>query len=91
MNKAQENTKDAVEAGYWHLYRFNPEKKEQNENPFTLDSKAPTASFRDYIMGQVRYASLASEFPDISESLFDAAEENANERYESYKRLAENK
>jgi pyruvate-ferredoxin/flavodoxin oxidoreductase len=91
MGKAQENIKDAVDAGYWHLYRFNPEKKDAKENPFTMDSKAPTASFRDYIMGQVRYASLATEFPDIAEKLFEAAEENAKDRLESYQRLADNK
>ena len=89
MGKAQENIKDAVDSGYWHMYRFNPELKEQGKNPFILDSKPPTASFRDYIMGQVRYASLASEFPDISEKLFEAAEENAKERLESYMKLAD--
>jgi len=89
MGKSQENIKDAVEAGYWHLYRFNPELKKQGKNPFILDSKAPTASFRDFIMGQVRYSALAQEFPEIADKLFEMAEENAKERYESYKRLAE--
>jgi len=90
MGKSQENIKDAVEAGYWHLYRFNPELKKQGKNPFILDSKAPTASFKDFIMGQVRYSSLAQEFPEVADKLFDMAEENAKERYESYKKLAEN-
>ncbi|MDR3242514.1 MAG: pyruvate:ferredoxin (flavodoxin) oxidoreductase [Clostridiales Family XIII bacterium] len=89
MSKSQENIKDAVEAGYWHLYRFNPEKKAAGQNPFTLDSKPPAGSFRDYIMGQVRYSALAKEFPDVSESLFEAAERDAKERYESYRRLAD--
>ncbi len=91
MGKAQENIKDAVDSGYWHLFRYNPENKGTDVNPFTLDSKPPTTSFRDYIMGQVRYASLASEFPDTSEKLFEAAENNARDRLESYQRLADNK
>ncbi len=91
MGKSQEDMKDAVEAGYWNLYRYNPELKKQGENPFILDSKEPTASFRDYILGQVRYSSLAKEFPDVAEKLFEAAEENAKERLEGYKKLAEQK
>ncbi len=91
MGKTQEDMKDAVDSGYWHMYRFNPEKKAAGENPFTLDSKPPTANFRDYIMGQVRYSSLATEFPDVSEKLFETSEQNAKERLESYQRLAEGK
>jgi pyruvate-ferredoxin/flavodoxin oxidoreductase len=89
MGKSQENIKDAVAAGYWHLYRFDPELKKAGKNPFTLDSKEPGASFRDYILDQVRYSSLSKEFPDVAEELFEAAEGNARERYETYKRLAE--
>lgn len=89
MGKAQENIKDAVDAGYWHLYRFNPELKKEGKNPFILDSKEPTSSFQEFILGQVRYSSLAQEFPEVAEKLFEVAEENAVERYESYKRLAD--
>jgi pyruvate-ferredoxin/flavodoxin oxidoreductase len=89
MGKAQENIKDAVEAGYWHLYRYNPDLKKEGKNPFTLDSKEPTGSFKDFIMGQVRYSSLEKEFPEIADQMFEAAEENAKERYEGYRRLAE--
>ncbi len=89
MGKSQENIKDAVDAGYWHLYRFNPELKKEGKNPFTLDSKAPTASFKDFIMGQVRYSSLAQEFPEVADKLFEMAEENAKERYDGYKKLAD--
>ena len=88
MGKAQENIKDAVKAGYWSLYRFNPELKKEGKNPFILDSKEPTASFRDFIMGQTRYAALAKEFPDVAETLFEITEENARDRIESYKKLA---
>ena len=89
MGKTQEDTKDAVEAGYWHLYRYNPLLKKEGKNPFILDSKEPTASFRDYIMGQVRYESLLTEFPDVAVTLFETCEEDAKERLANYKRLAE--
>ncbi|MHC1749065.1 MAG: pyruvate:ferredoxin (flavodoxin) oxidoreductase [Cellulosilyticaceae bacterium] len=84
------NMDEAVKAGYWHLYRYNPMLKEAGKNPFSLDSKAPTASFREFIMDQVRYSSLAKQYPDKAEALFVKAEENAKERYEKYKKLAEN-
>ncbi|MDR3305109.1 MAG: pyruvate:ferredoxin (flavodoxin) oxidoreductase, partial [Clostridiales Family XIII bacterium] len=88
MGKTQENTKDAVQSGYWHLFRFNPLLKKDGKNPFLLDSKEPTQSFREFILGQVRYTSLAAEFPDIAEDLFRSAEEDARERLASYQRLA---
>jgi pyruvate-ferredoxin/flavodoxin oxidoreductase len=87
MGCTQLESKLAVEAGYWHLYRFNPLLNEQGKNPFTLDSKAPTASFRDFIMGEVRYSSLVRSFPDKAEKLFELAEKNAKNRLESYERL----
>ncbi len=89
MGKAQERTKLAVEAGYWHLWRFNPEKKENGENPFTLDSKEPKADFKEFLMGEVRYTALQTAFPEVAATLFEAAEKDAKERYETYKRLAE--
>lgn len=89
MGKSQENIKDAVEAGYWHLYRYNPELKKSGKNPFTLDSGEPTASFRDFIMGQIRYSSLAKEFPSVAGKLFEMTEEDAREKYETYKKMAE--
>ena len=88
MGKSQENEKLAVECGYWQLYRYNPQLKAEGKNPFTLDSKEPTGSFRDFIMDQVRYASLKSEFPDTAEDLFVEAEKNAKERLEGYKKMA---
>ena len=89
MGKAQENIKDAVDAGYWHLYRFNPELKKKGKNPFQLDSKAPTGNFKDFILGQMRYSSLSREFPEVAEKLFAMTEEDAKEKYEGYKRLAD--
>ena len=89
MGRAQANIEQAVKCGYWHLYRFNPTLKLEGKNPFTLDSKEPTESFRDFLMKQVRYAAIAKQFPDVAEELFEMAEDNAKERYESYKRLAQ--
>ncbi|MCR4436485.1 MAG: pyruvate:ferredoxin (flavodoxin) oxidoreductase [Clostridiales bacterium] len=88
MGCSQLEEKKAVEAGYWHLYRYNPLLKLEGKNPFTLDSKEPTAPFKDFLMGEVRYSSLTLTFPERAERLFEAAEKDARERYESYKRLA---
>jgi pyruvate-ferredoxin/flavodoxin oxidoreductase len=88
MGKSQEQIKKAVEAGYWHLYRYNPSVTEEGKNPFTLDSKEPKGSFRDFLMSEVRYASLKRDFPDIAESLFAQSEKEAKLRYEAYKALA---
>ena len=89
MGKTIQNEADAVKCGYWHLYRHNPELKAEGKNPFTLDSKEPTESFRDFIMGQVRYASIAKQFPEQAEELFAMAEQSSKDRLESYKRLAD--
>lgn len=89
MGRTQANEQQAVEAGYWHLYRYNPELKAQGKNPFTLDSKEPKASFRKFLDGQVRYTSLTATFPEIAEELFAKAEEVAKEKYENYKKMAE--
>jgi pyruvate-ferredoxin/flavodoxin oxidoreductase len=91
MGKTQEQTKRAVEAGYWHLWRYNPTLKEEGKNPFILDSKEPTADFKEFLMGEVRYTSLMNSFPEIAEELFEKAEKDAKERYETYKRMAEMK
>ena len=88
MGRTVANEDQAVKAGYWHLYRFNPD-VEKGKNPFSLDSKEPTASFKDFIMAQVRYSALAKQYPGQAEELFEMAEENARLRYESYLRLAE--
>ena len=85
MGVSQLEEKRAVEAGYWHTYRFDPRKEES----FTLDSKAPTASYRDFIMNEVRYSSLTRSFPERAEVLFDKAEKNAVARYNHLLRLGE--
>jgi pyruvate-ferredoxin/flavodoxin oxidoreductase len=89
MSKGMSESKRAVEAGYWQLYRYNPLSKADGKNPFLLDSKEPTESFRDFIMAQVRYASLQAEFPDVAEGLFEECEADARERLAGYKKLAE--
>lgn len=73
MAKIQLEAKRAVESGYWSLYRYNPELKEQGENPFHRDSKEPTESFQDFIRGEVRYASLIQKFPDTAPQLLQQA------------------
>ncbi len=90
MGKSQAEEKLAVEAGYWHLYRYNPVLKEQGKNPFTLDSKEPTCSYQDFIKSEIRYKSLQKLFPETAEVLFATAEQEAKERYEYYKKLADN-
>ena len=90
MTKSQAEIKKAVEAGYWPLYRFNPELEHEGKNPFTLDSKDPTLSYKDFILGETRYTALAKLFPEVADTLFAKAEEDAKERLDTYKRLAKN-
>ncbi len=79
--------KKAVEAGYWHIFRFNPELRKEGKNPFTLDSKAPTGDYREFLLNEVRFASLAKAMPERADELFKAAEESARDKYESLVRL----
>ncbi len=88
MGKAQKNIKDAVACGYWHLYRYNPELKKEGKNPFILDSKKPTESFRDFLDKQVRYTSLKTSFPETAEELYAKCEEDSKTRYETYAKMA---
>ena len=87
MGKAQEEQRKAVAAGYWDLYRYNPQLKEEGKNPFSLDSKEPTENFQDFLKGEVRYASLAKAAPDVAEELFAKTEQDAKDRRLSYVRL----
>ena len=88
MSNSQDEAKKAVECGYWGLYRYNPTLI-GTKNPFSLDSKEPKANFREFLMGEVRYASLAKAFPEQAEALFEKTEKDAMERLANYKRLAE--
>ena len=82
MGISMTEEKRAVESGYWNLFRYDPRLAAEGKNPFTLDSKAPSASYRDFIMGEVRYNSLTRTFPERAEVLFAQAEREAKERYE---------
>lgn len=88
MGKSQAQAHKAVEAGYWALYRYNPQLKEAGKNPFILDSTDPSASFQEFIKSEVRYSALFRQFPDTAPMLFDKAEKDAKERLATYKRLA---
>ena len=88
MSIAQTEEKKAVEAGYWHLYRYNPALKAEGKNPFILDSKAPTKDYKEFIMGEVRYNALARQNPERAERLFGNAVKNAADRYDYLVRLS---
>ena len=88
MGKSQAEEADAVACGYWHLWRYNPALEEEGKNPFILDSKEPEwAKFQDFLKGEVRYASVAKQYPTEAQQLFDTAEEMAKKRYASYVRM----
>ncbi|MGN0491734.1 pyruvate:ferredoxin (flavodoxin) oxidoreductase [Ruminococcus sp.] len=88
MGIAQLEEKKAVEAGYWNTFRFDPRLADEGKNPFILDSKAPSASYRDFIMGEVRYNSLTRSFPERAEELFTEAEKVAEKKYAHLEKLA---
>ena len=89
MGKSQAEEAKAVACGYWHLWRYNPELEKEGKNPFTLDSKAPNwDDFIPFLKGEVRYASVMKQYPAEAEELFAAAKENAQWRYNNYRRLA---
>ncbi len=88
MGKAQAEEEAAVACGYWHLWRYNPQLEEEGKNPFTLDSKEPNwDNFKNFLKGEVRYASVMKQYPAEAEELFQAAEDNAKWRYKSYQRM----
>ena len=89
MGKAQQEEKDAVAAGYWHLFRFDPRKKDEGKNPFMLDSKQPTADYQEFLKKEVRYTSLMLQNPERAEALFKKAEKEAVEKYQHLKELVE--
>ena len=83
MAKAIEEEKLAVQSGYWNLFRFDPRREAEGQNPFVLDSKAPTMEYRDFIMGENRYINLKKQNPERAEKLFSEAEANAKKKYET--------
>ena len=88
MSKCMEEERLAVECGYWPLYRFNPQRKTEGLNPFVLDSKAPTADFKEFLMGENRFAAVKKQLPAEADSLFDELEKTCKERFSLYEKLA---
>ena len=88
MGLSQLEEKKAVDAGYWLLYRYDPRRKAEGQNPLVLDSKEPTGDFQEFLMGEVRYSSLTRTFPENAKTLFKKAEEDVKDRYEFYKKMA---
>ena len=87
MVNCQKEMKKAVACGYWNMFRYNPALKAQGKNPFTIDSKPATGSYRDFILGEARYSSLTRSFPERAEELFTLAEKTAMDRYDHLLRL----
>lgn len=85
----QTEQKKAVAAGYWNLFRFNPALAEEGKNPFSLDSKAPTADYVEFIEGETRYSALKRSFPGKAEELFGIAAENSIEKYNKLAKLVD--
>ena len=82
MNNTMLEMSAAVQAGYWHLFRYDPRRLEKGKNPFQLDSPAPIMDYQEFITGEVRYSSLQLTFPDRAKDLFAKAEKEAHEKYQ---------
>ena len=89
MNHCQDEMKKAVKAGYWNLFSFDPAKKAEGKNPFTLTSKEGDGSYQEFLNNEARYTRLVKPFPERAEKLFKESEEAAKARYEKLKRMVE--
>jgi pyruvate-ferredoxin/flavodoxin oxidoreductase len=89
MGKSQNEEKLAVQSGYWPLYRFDPRLKDEGKNPFQLDSKEPDGTLPEFIKNEIRYNSLERSFPEEAKRLQKLLEEDVEERYKTYKKMAE--
>ncbi len=87
MTNCQAEMKKAVQAGYWNMFRFNPQLKAEGKNPFTLDSKPATADYKEFISGETRYSRLKLAFPERAEELFNKADQAAKDRYAHLEKL----
>jgi pyruvate-ferredoxin/flavodoxin oxidoreductase len=87
MGTSIRQEKKAVDAGYWHLYRYDPRLKEEGKNPFVLDSRDPKESYQDFLQSEIRYTQLANVFPEASKNLYELSEKYASERLARYKKL----
>ena len=89
MVNCQSEMKKAVDCGYWNMFRFNPALKAEGKNPFILDSKAPTTSYKEFILNEARYSSLTRSFPERAEELFEQAEKASVARYQHLQKLSD--
>jgi pyruvate-ferredoxin/flavodoxin oxidoreductase len=89
MGRSQDEEKLAVACGYWPLYRYNPQLKEEDKNPFSLDSKQPDGRLREFLSGEVRYASLQKAFPEQAQTLHTRLEKEVSDRFQTLRRLAD--
>ena len=89
MTNCQAEMKKAVDCGYWNMFRYNPALKAEGKNPFTIDSKAPTTDYKEFLMNEARYSSLTRSFPERAEKLFKKSEDTAMARYEHLKKLGD--
>ena len=81
MNNTMLEMRAAVQAGYWHLFRYDPRRMEKGRNPFQLDSPEPIMDYQEFLAGEVRYSSLQLAFPERARDLFSQAEKQAHEKY----------
>lgn len=89
MGTSIRQAQKAVEAGYWHLYRYNPDLKNEGKNPFILDSKEPKEDYKEFLHGEIRYSQLMNVFPEIANEMFDLSDTHAKERYRRLKAFAD--
>jgi pyruvate-ferredoxin/flavodoxin oxidoreductase len=89
MSRSMQEEQLAVECGYWPLFRFNPMRKKEGANPFTLDSKITPEKFRDFLLGENRFASLYHANPTLAEQLFTQAQKEREDLYAFYRSLSE--
>jgi pyruvate-ferredoxin/flavodoxin oxidoreductase len=89
MGTSIKQEKNAVESGYWHLYRYNPLLTKEGKNPFILDSKDPKKPYNEFLNSEIRYTALVNTFPEEAEKLFARSEAHAKQRLDALKRLAE--
>jgi len=81
--------KHAVESGYWHLYRFNPDLAKEQKNPFIYETKDPKMDMMDFLMNEIRYNTLKRQFPDVADKLYKQAVEFKKDKHEYYKKMSE--
>ncbi len=89
MVNCQKEMKKAVDCGYWNMFRYNPALKAEGKNPFSLDSKPATGDYKEFLLGEARYASLTRSFPERAEELFEKAAQTAKANREHLEKLVE--